>query len=231
MPRERIKLQPAWLLSVRPYRETSALLEAFSQARGRVGLVARGARGQRSKLRGVLQPFQPLLLSWLDSGELGTLTGAESAGRALGFTGEQIFSAWYVNELLMRLLPRRDAQPLLYTAYQHVLPCLCGGHAEAALRNFEMDLLETLGYALPLAGDIEAGAHYAWDPEQGARLAVAGEGCSGAALLALRERRFEEATTRREVRALLRGAVDRQLGGRELESRRLLRAVRAGGVK
>ena len=84
----RIETQPAYLLHARPYRETSLLLDAFTRDHGRVGLVARGVRRERSRLpRGLLQPLQPLVLDWVAKGELGTLTGAEAAGMPLPLAG------------------------------------------------------------------------------------------------------------------------------------------------
>ncbi len=155
--RTRIEFEPAYLLVQRPYRETSQLLEAFSAGHGRLGLVARGARGPRSRLRGLLQPFTPLLLSWTESGELGTLTGAESGGAAPTLLGERVFHGWYLNELLiLKLLQRHDAHPRLYQDYVAALGELGGKQAEAALRIFEKRLLIELGYALPL--DEGAGA-------------------------------------------------------------------------
>src|SRR6185295_1527908 len=98
----RVQLEPAYLLSVRPYRETSVLLEAITAAHGRVGLVGRGVQAPKSKLRGVLQPFRRLLLSWSERGELGTLSGAEAEPGA-PLLGAAVMSGWYLNELLLRL--------------------------------------------------------------------------------------------------------------------------------
>src|SRR5690348_1618596 len=97
----RVQLEPAFLLSARAYRETSALLEVFTPAHGRLGIVARGTRGPKSKLRGLLQPFQPLLLTWSERGEMCTLSTAEAGGAPLGLAGEAVFSGWYLNELLL----------------------------------------------------------------------------------------------------------------------------------
>src|SRR3546814_14874539 len=79
--RTRVVLEPAYLLNRRLYQDSSLLLEAYTRNHGRVGLVARGARGPKSKLRGVLQTFSPLLLSWSTTGEIGTLTGRSEERR------------------------------------------------------------------------------------------------------------------------------------------------------
>jgi len=227
--RTRIEFEPAYLLAQRPYRETSQLLEIFTPEHGRVGLVARGARGPRSKLRGTLQLFSPLLLSWSESGELGTLRAAESDGAAIPLAGERVFHGWYVNELLLKLTERHDPHPRLYRDYVMTLAGLPGDEAEAALRVFEKRLLAEMGYALPLSRDLEPLRRYHFDPERGARPAGPGDAdsYSGASLMALAEERIETRQALRDARKLLRAELRRQLAGRELETPRLLRAARA----
>src|SRR6185437_10727813 len=117
-------LQPAFVLHTRPYRDTSLLLEIFTPDYGRVSTLARGARGLRSRFKGLLQPFVPLLLSWYGKTELMTLSAAESQGKVLDLTGEKLLCGLYLNELLMRLLHRYDAHPQLYIVYQETLYAL-----------------------------------------------------------------------------------------------------------
>mgnify|MGYP000388491279 CR=1 FL=1 len=225
--RQRIEFQPAWLLSRKPYRESSLLLEAFSRDHGRVGLVARGARGPRSKLRGVLQPFAPLLLSWSESGELGTLIAAESGGAAVPLAGERVFHGWYLGELLLKLTQRHDPHPGLHRDYGRALVQLPGAHGEVALRIFEKRLLAELGYGLPLQADLDPAGRYHFDPERGATPSTGADAYAGASLLALQQERLDTREALRDARKLLRAALQRQLGGRELETPRLLRATRA----
>lgn len=222
-----IQLEPAYLLSLRPYRDSSQLIEAYGVTQGRIGLVARGARGPKSKLRGVLQPFSPLLLSWSQRGELGSLTGAEAQAPPVVLSGERIFYGWYLNELLLRLLQRHDPHPALYAIYATLLPELTGSEAsaQAALRVFEKRLLSELGYGLMLPDTIEADRRYRYDPERGPVADM--KGIAGASLIALREERLEDDTARQDARRLLRDALRRQLGGRELQTATLLRDMRA----
>ncbi len=226
--RARIEFEPAYLLAQRPYRESSQLLEIFTRNHGRVGLVARGARGPRSKLRGVLQMFTPLLLSWSESGELGTLIAAEADGATAELSGERVFHGWYINELLLKLTGRHDPHPWLYRDYIMTLAELPGTGSEAALRIFEKHLLSEMGYALPLTTELEPQQRYHFDPEQGPR-PVSGadvDSYAGASLIALAEERLETREALRDARKLLRAALQRQLAGRELETPRLLRALR-----
>lgn len=227
MSRARITLEPAFVLNARPYSDTSLLLEVFTRTRGRVGLVARGARSPKARLRALLQPLQPLFLSWTESGELGTLTKAEAAGAAVPLAGEQIFLAWYVNELVLRLLQRDDAHAVLFDAYAEALPQLQGPGAEATLRIFEKRLLEEIGYGLDLPPTLLAEASYDYDGERGAVTTRDDSGYAGASLIALREERLDGARALADARKLLRAALRRQLGDRELQTPKLLRQMRA----
>ncbi|HEY1078219.1 MAG TPA: DNA repair protein RecO, partial [Fontimonas sp.] len=202
-------------------------IEAYSVGHGRIGLVARGARGPKSKLRGVLQLFAPLLLSWTQRGELGSLTAAEAQAPPVALGGERIFYGWYLNELLLRLLQRHDPHPALYAIYATLLPELAGSeaNAQAALRVFEKRLLSELGYGLLLPDSIEPERCYSYDPERGPQPAA--KGIAGTSLIALREERLEDDTARQDARRLLRDALRRQLGGKELQTATLLRDMRA----
>lgn len=218
-----IRLQPAYLLHTRPYGDTSLLIEAFTPEHGRVGLVARGARGGKRKVP--LQILQPLLLSWRSGGELCTLSAYEPQGPAAALVGEPLFCAWYLNELLLRLLQRGDAHPALFGYYATAL-ALLADDAEAALRRFECGLLEELGYALSLPDDLQPEQRYRLHPEQGPLPDALGE-VSGAALIGLRDGLWLHAAARSDARRLMRGQLARLLGGKPLETPQLLRALRA----
>jgi len=136
------------MLHASAWRETSLIVQIFSRDHGNVAMVAKGAKRPYSALRPVLAAFQPLIASWTGAGEVKTLTRADLAGvRQLG--GRSLMSAWYMNELLLRLLPREDPHPKLYDAYDAALTALEQGESAAgALRRFEWTLLEETGYGL-----------------------------------------------------------------------------------
>ncbi len=148
-PAPRVSEASAFLLHTTPWRETSLLLEAYSREQGRVALVAKGARRPTSALRPVLTMFQPLALSWSGAGEFKTLTRADWCAALRVYGGPALMSAWYLNELLLRLLPREDAHPALYDAYDEALQQLASGSRHAgALRRFEWVLLRETGYGV-----------------------------------------------------------------------------------
>src|SRR5919106_4977327 len=104
--KRRAEHQPAYVLHTYAYKETSLIVEAFTRAFGRVALLARGARRPRSAMRGVLLAFHPLRLGWSASAELGNLISAEWSGSLQPLTGQGLMCGFYLNELLLRLLPR-----------------------------------------------------------------------------------------------------------------------------
>lgn len=236
MTHQRVQLQPCYILHHRAYRDTSLLLEVFSRAHGRVGVVARGARGKRSRYTGLLQPFRPLLLSWSGKGELGTLTGAEPDGVPLDSQGPALISGFYLNELLMRLIGRGDPLDELYDHYALALHRLALGEGESVLRRFEVELLQQLGYGLILDHDaatgeaIEVERRYRYSLEQGP-LALDFEGgdeidliVHGRTLLGLESGELEGASVG-EAKRLMRAALAPHLGDRPLKSRELFLAM------
>jgi len=125
--KRRAEHQAAYVLHTYPYKETSLIVEAFARNFGRVALLARGARRPRSAMRGVLLSFHPLRLSWSASSELGNLISAEWSGALLPLGGRALMCGFYLNELLLRLLPRDDAHEALFEVYGESLRQLSAG--------------------------------------------------------------------------------------------------------
>lgn len=230
-----VLLQPAYVLHTRAYRDTSLLLELFTPEHGRVSAVARGAKGPRSRLKGLLQAFVPLLISWYGKTELMSLSTAESHGIPHALAGDMLMCGIYLNELLMRLLHRYDAHPQLYTAYQAALVALQNNQAkQPTLRLFEKRLLNELGYALQLDRDMTTGMQiepeqfYYFDPAHGLSLSAKTMSIQhrfcGRSLLALHHDELTEATLLQDAKRLLRIALNRLLENKPLRSRELFLA-------
>ena len=135
----RVQQQPAYVLHHRPFRDTSQLLDVISREHGKVTLVARGSRSAKSKLRGILRPFQPLRLSWFLRSDLGTLTGAEIDAAPLSLSGDALLSAYYVNELVLHFLHRHDPQPEIFDAYAQTVAALASSE-DAVIGRLRADV-------------------------------------------------------------------------------------------
>lgn len=220
------------------------MLEVLTAEYGRLSLVARGAR---RKARGgssgsaLLQPFIPLLLSFSGRAELKSLTAKEAAGKLHELRGERLFSAMYVNELLVRLLHRHDPHPQLFAAYTEALQALAREDVvDTTLRHFEFKLLDELGYSFDLALDADSGervqAHlwYHYIPDLGLVAKVDAADPSrpayaGADLIAMAGGQFG-GSVRVTAKRLLRQALAGHLGDAPLRSRELFR-TRIVGVE
>jgi DNA repair protein RecO (recombination protein O) len=233
----RVQLEPAYLLHQRDWRDSSRIVELFSRDHGRVTLFAKGVRRAGSGWPAVLLPFVPLLVSWSGSGDGGTLTAAELAGRPVPVAPACLMSAFYLNELVLKLLAREDPHPDVHEAYALALAALSEPATEhRALRLFEKRLLEATGVGLDyghLVGSgsrLEPDTYYHVDPARGvtgiARGADDPRACRGADLLSLGGEELSSASSLAVARRVLRGAIDTALDGRELASRRVARAVR-----
>jgi len=232
---KRVELEPAFVLHTRAYRETSLIVEVFGRHTGRFALIAKGVRRPKSALRGMLQSFHPLLLSWSGSGELGLLTGAEPDGYVRPLAGKALFSGLYINELLMRLMHRHDPHPELFHYYHEAIESLSRAQGtEAVLRIFEKQMLESIGYGLVLDRDIESGepihgdCAYRYEMDRGPTSVVTHDGdgvpVAGETLLSLARESLETQRALDEAKQLMRAVLRRYLGDKPLATRSLFRA-------
>jgi len=228
---DRVDQAESWVLHTRPYRETSLLVDVFSREHGRLSLVARGGRRPQSSLRARLLAFQPLSLSWFGKGAVRTLHAAEWQGGLRDLAGGTLICGFYLNELLLRLLPPEDAHATLFDAYGATLRALVAGETpERCLRRFELVLLEEMGYAEPLhqtaAGDpIEAERRYCWRPETGLVETAGGDedgSYAGAMLQALTAGDWSHPAVLQGSKLLMRALIAHHLGAGQLHTRQLL---------
>lgn len=231
----RIDTQPVFILHHYPYRETSLLLDVFSEGHGRFSISARGARRPGSNLRGVLMAFQPILFSWFGNGEVKTLHRAEWQGGVPQLAGTALLCGFYMNELLMKLLPRDDPAPGLFHCYFRSISRLAAMQTqskqlvEPVLRAFELTLLRELGYGFDLqhefhvASPIEADKYYAFQagcglvPHYSGAVAFLGQ-----CLLDMAAGDFTSERTLQQSKILMRQALAHELNGATLHTRQIL---------
>lgn len=227
--------QPVYILHTYPFKETSLVVELFARDFGRVAVTAKGARRPRSAMRGLLQAFQPMLATWSGKQELKTLHSLEWNGSVLLLQGEALMCGFYLNELLLRLLPREDAHEDLFEYYAQTLQGLAHSQDLATtLRRFELKFLQELGYAIPLTHDvndemIDAKQSYRYEAEHGAfKLAGAigkydsGVSLLGKTLMDMANDDYSHAQTKQQSKQLMRYLLAHYLGDKPLHTRQLL---------
>lgn len=169
-------LQPAYVLHLRPYRESSAIVDLL-YPEGRISCVAKGIRGKRKSAqvqRANLQPFQRLLCSWSGRSELKSLTKFEGDGLALHLQGDILLSGLYINELLTKIYHGSAESQDIFHLYELAIASLSDLSAVAyakeaqstdsssqmvqiVLRSFEFGFLEKMGYGINFSQDAETG--------------------------------------------------------------------------
>ena len=223
--------QAVYVLHTYPFKETSLVVELFSQQFGRIAAVAKGARRPHSAMRGMLQSFQMLSGAWSGKNELKTLHSLDwNAGLTL-IKGEALMCGFYMNELLLRLLPKEDAHENLFEYYANALQTLSNGADLATtLRRFELKLLQEMGYAVPLLQDendiaIEADKTYRYEAEYGAcelKSTKNGVQLSGKTMLNMARDDYADNATQNQSKQLMRYLLAHYLGDKPLHTRQLL---------
>jgi DNA repair protein RecO (recombination protein O) len=223
--------QAVYVLHTYPFKETSLVVELFSKEFGRIAAVAKGARRPHSAMRGMLQSFQMLSGAWSGKNELKTLHSLDwNAGLTL-LKGEALMCGFYMNELLLRLLPREDAHENLFEYYANALQTLSNGADLAVtLRRFELKLLQEMGYAVPLLQDendvaIEADKNYRYEAEYGAcdlNATKNGVQLSGKTMRDMAQDDYADAATQSQSKQLMRYLLAHYLGDKPLHTRQLL---------
>jgi len=249
--------QPAFVLHHYDWSETSLILDLFTRELGRVPVVAKGAKRPYSQLRAVLLPFQRISVSLgrpgkgqeAEAAEVFTLRTAEWAGGNTLPGGAALFSGYYLNELLMKLLARQDPQPALFDIYAETLATLPSAEeGAAALRAFELRLLAELGLLPDLSvatltqTPLDPTRRYAISPENGVIAAGSAEQAQldGAVLIQLQAALLhgslaalrhacmaENGGALAALRPMLRGLLHYHLGAKPLRTRQLLLDVQA----
>lgn len=218
--------EPAFVLTARPWSESSLIAELFTRDYGRVAVVVKGAKRGYSRFRGLIEPFAPLMTTFSGTGDVKNLTNARWLGGMPLLTGDALMTGFYINELIVTLTVREDPCPTLFAAYTEVMAqvgVLVGAPLQAALRTFEMRLLEYLGWGQS-AKEILEQASAPWVVRNGELMRVHPEPgetvVSDSAVRCIISGAIDETGPLKEVRAVLRHIIGYYVGRRGLNTRR-----------
>ena len=225
------EIEPAYLLHIRDYRESSALLDVITEHEGRFSLIAKGVKSSKRNQKSHLQSFRKLAITWTGRSDLKTLTSAEELAIPLKLSESSLLAGLYINELLTRLLQPFDPHPEIFILYEQTLNALAAScPIEKTLRLYEKNLLEALGYGLQLSHDIlgneiDRKASYCYLLESGPRQVDSeqseGVMISGETLLLLQSESLSTAQSLKESKRLMRYLLLPYIGQRPLKTREL----------
>tara|TARA_R110001592_G_scaffold138511_4_gene357687 strand:- start:77460 stop:78206 length:747 start_codon:yes stop_codon:yes gene_type:complete len=234
--------EAVYILNRREYKESSLLLDIISPNYGRLSIIANGALKSKKGLSAMLQVFQPLLMTWTGRSSLKTLVSVDAPSTALLLNGRKLFSAYYLNELLLKLVPQDQSSTTSFTTlfihYAKSLQDLTTTHdIEIPLREFEYHLLSDLGLLPDLSYDVDghlivADKWYQLIPNMGFKVIDQTKVNTSACFLGIYLIKFSDFSAEMytdkeymlQIKRLMRSLIHDLLGGQELKSRALFQS-------
>ena len=221
-----------FLLHQRSYGETSIIADVFTQKSGKISFIAKGAKKPKSKFFGYLVPFQKLEITFSGRSELKTLTSIDRDLASNSNTFSKVsYSLLYINELLMKLLPKDAIHEELFVLYDEFLKKINkNNNLEISLRHFELDLLDMLGYGFDYDSEIdsnepiEAELSYVFVSERGFRKSNSSS-FKGKDILSIKKRKLEDVPLK-HLKEITTKAIGICLEGKDLTSRKIFKSIK-----
>ena len=220
-----------FLLHQRSYGETSIIVDVFTKNSGKMSLIAKGAKKPKSKFFGYLAPFHKLNVTFSGRSELKTLTSIDRNLSDNSFSMTKIsYSLLYINELLIKLLPKDAKHEELFLLYENFLRDVDTNNLELTLRNFELDLLEMLGYGFDYDVDIDFNepidpeSGYTFVSERGFRKSKNAD-ISGKDITNIKNRKLDKVPLK-YLKEITTKAISTCLDGKDLSSRKIFKKIR-----
>ena len=221
-----------FLLHQRSYGETSIIADVFTQKSGKISFIAKGAKKPKSKFFGYLVPFQKLKITYSGRSELKTLTSIDRDLANNSNTFSKVsYSLLYINELLIKLLPKDAKHEELFVLYDEFLKKINkNNNLEISLRHFELDLLDMLGYGFDYDSEIdsnepiEAELSYVFVSERGFRKSNSSS-FKGKDILSIKKRKLEDVPLK-YLKEITTKAIGICLEGKDLTSRKIFKSIK-----
>ena len=221
----------AFLLHQRPYGNTSVMAEMFTLDNGRISVIAKGAKKPKSKFFGVLSPFSKLRITYRGKSELKTLTNVDKEDIFSDSFSKLSYTLLYINELLIKILPKGAPQKELFNLYdKFLLEIKTSNEIDIILRRFEIDLLEMLGYGINFINEVDSGQSidadklYDFVPELGFKESPNGI-FNGKEIISISKLDFEN-INKKKFKSLTTMAIGYSLDGGDLKSRQIFKTLK-----
>ena len=221
-----------FLLHQRSYGETSIIADVFTQKSGKISFIAKGAKKPKSKFFGYLVPFQKLKISYSGRSELKTLTSIDRDLANNSNTFSKVsYSLLYINELLMKLLPKDAKHEELFVLYDEFLKKINkNNNLEISLRHFELDLLDMLGYGFDYDSEIDSNEpietelSYVFVSQRGFRKSNSSS-FKGKDILSIKKRKLDDVPLK-YLKEITTKAISICLEGKDLTSRKIFKSIK-----
>lgn len=231
----KISLEPAFVLHTRAFQETSIIVDFFTQSYGRLNAIAKGAKRPKSPLRSVLTPASKLSITLSGKNDLKTLSNVEIIDHYQIDNSISFNSIVYINELITKAMEKEDPHKEIFNQYENLIINLSNNsnnsELERVLRDFELNLLQEMGYGIDLTRDaetnrkIERGVSYKFNPDRGfsSEEKIPSEKLfAGEDIINFSNGNFEKKATRDCAKTIMRKALDFHLGNKTLNIRKYL---------
>lgn len=218
--------QLAFVLHTRPYRENQVLIDFLTENEGKVAALSYVGHSTKSSRKALLQPFLPINITLKGQHVLRNLTRVEPAGKSILLTKTALFSAFYINELLVKLLPENTPCIDLFQQYFTSLHALLNKEEiEITLRQCELVLLAELGISFDFSLVFEhTASSFYYLPEDGflpAYTALKQPCYDRLHLQAIANENFSNSEVLATFKMLMRQVITHLLAGVPLNSRKL----------
>lgn len=221
----------AYILHRYPFQDSSLLVKLWTQQQGLVSAVIKGVRKTKSKRAGICQPFIPLQVTLTGRGEVLTVRQIETHRPVIMLSGDTLTVGFYLNELLLTFVHPHQVMPALFTAYEQALQAQQTGISTVALRQFEMILMNEIGYDIVLDHDeqgdaLEPESYYLCQPEcLPQRTVDMQRGIRGAILSGLAQQQWQHSEVRRAAKQLCQTWITHYSHGKTFQSRQLWKTL------
>lgn len=218
--------QEAFILHSKPFKDNQLIVDLLTEQSGKVSAVVYTGKTQKSNKKGLLQPFLPLQVVLKGRGQLKNLSRVEASSRSYPLVGNYVFSGFYINELIVRLLGEHIECPALFSQYKKSIQSLAQKQpVEKNLRTFEMTLLDELGQSFDFDTILESQeSHFYYILEEGFVPVLTKLNLptySREHLLAIAEEHLDNEQVLKTFKLLMRQVINNLLGGKPLNSRKL----------
>lgn len=220
--------QAAFILHTKPFRDNQLIVDLLTEQGGKVSAVVYNGKTQKSNKKGLLQPFLPLQVVLKGKGQLKNLSRIETNQRSYPLIGNYVFSGFYLNELLVRLLGEHIECPELFHQYTLSLQDLAAQKPiEKTLRSFEITLLDELGQSFDFSGVFESNERFFYYVLEEGFVPVLTKMTlpqyRREHLIAIAQECIDDEQVLRTFKLLMRQVINNLLGGKPLNSRKLFK--------